>query len=108
MLAAGLRELPAGTRKILFFTPTHVALQGEPGSDFAANFAACKAEVRTIAAAAPNTIVVDFLFPSPITTNQANYWDPVHYRLPIADRIMADLAAATAGRAGAEDRILAP
>ena len=109
MLAEGLRGLPVGARKILFFTPTHVALQGEPGSDFAANFAACKAEVKAIAGAVPNTMVVDFLLPSPITTtDRANYWDPVHYRVPIADRIMADLAAAAAGRVTADNRILVP
>ncbi len=108
MLAAGLQELPGVTRKILFFTPTHVALQGEPGSDFAANYAACKSAVKAIAAAIPNTVVVDFLFPSPITTDRANYWDPVHYRVPIADRIMADLAASLAGRNTTDDRILVP
>jgi hypothetical protein len=106
MLSAGLQALPGGTRKILFFTPTHVALQGEPGSDFAANYAACKAAVEAIAAVVSNILVVDFLFPSPITTDRENYWDPVHYRVPIADRIMADLAAGLAGRSTADDRIL--
>ena len=38
------------------------------------------------------------MIPSPITTTTASYWDPVHYRIPVADRLMTDLAApATAG-----------
>ncbi len=108
MLAEALHALPGETRKVLFFTPSNVALQGAPGSDFAANFAACKARVAAVAAMVPGTTVVDFLFPSPITRDRSNYWDPVHYRMPIADRIMADLAAAVTGRATADDRILVP
>ena len=106
MLAQALAALPAGTRKILFFTPTNVALQGVPGSDFAAALAACKAQVMALAGPIPSVLVVDFLFPSPITSDRSNYWDPVHYRVPIADRLMNDLAAAVAGRTTPDDRIL--
>ena len=108
MLAQALRDLPAGTRKIVFFTPTNVALQGVPGSDFASALSACKAQVTALAATVPNALVVDFLFPSPITSDRSNYWDPVHYRVPIADRLMADIAAAAVGRTTPDDRILAP
>ena len=108
LLADALRALPGSTRKILFFTPGHVSQQGAAGSDFAATWAACKARVAAIAASVPNTVVADFLIPSPITSDRANYWDPVHYRVPIADRIMADLAAASAGQPTPDDRILTP
>jgi hypothetical protein len=108
MLAEGLRALPPATKKILFFTPAQLAFQGAPGSDYAATFAACKQQVATMAASIHGTIVVDFLIPSPITTDVSNYWDPVHYRLPIADRIMADLAAAITGHSTPDDRILGP
>jgi hypothetical protein len=108
MLADGLQALPSATRKILFFTPAQLAFQGAPGSDYAATFASCKQQVAAIAASIPGTLVVDFLIPSPITADVSNYWDPVHYRLPIADRIMADLAAAAAGHATADDLILSP
>ncbi len=106
MLASALQALPGSTRKIVFFTPAHVSQQGAPGSDLAANWAACKAQVAAIAGRVPNTVVADFLFPSAITSDQTNYWDPVHYRVPIADRIMTDLAAATAGQETPDDRIL--
>ena len=47
---------------------------------------------------ARHTTVVDFnCWPSPITSDVANYWDPVHYREPVADRIAAGLAAAANG-----------
>ncbi len=106
MLAHALGALPGRTRKIVFFTPAHVSLQGEPGSDFAAGWAACKVQVAAIAAEVPNTTVVDFQIPSPITRERTNYWDPVHYRVPVADRLMADLAAASTGQGSADDRIL--
>ena len=106
MLADALRALPPGTRKIVFFTPSHVSFQGVPGSDYAAMLAACKQQVRQIAAGVANTAVVDFLVPSPITSERSSYWDPVHYRVPIADRVMADLAAAVAQRQTPDTRLL--
>ena len=78
------------------------------GSDFAATWTACKAGVAALAEAVPNATVADFMLPSPITADAGNYWDPVHYRVPMADRIMADLAAATVGDATADDRLLTP
>ncbi len=106
MLAEALRALPTSTRKLVFFTPAHLSQQGVPGSDYAAAMATCKADVTEIAAGVANATVVDFLRPSPITSDIASYWDPVHYRLPIADRIAADLAAASLGKETADDAIL--
>jgi hypothetical protein len=39
---------------------------------------------------------VDFKIASPITTEDANYWDTLHYRLPIAQRIVEGIAKAVA------------
>ena len=97
LLAEALAALPASTRKILFFTPGHISLQGTPGSDYAAMLDACRTQVNDVAAGVANTSVLDFAIPSPITDDIGNFWDPVHYRQPIADRIAADLAASTAG-----------
>lgn len=96
LLATALAALPAATRKILFFTPAHIAQQGTPGSDFAAMLDDCKRQVVAIARGIPSAEVLDFMIPSPITTTAASYWDPVHYRVPVADRLMTDLASATA------------
>ena len=106
LLADAIRALPGNTRKIIFFTPAHVSQQGVLGSDFAATWASCKAQVATIAAEVPNAVVSDFLIAGPITSDTMNYWDPVHYRVPIADRIMADLAAAAIGQPTQDDAIL--
>ena len=106
MLDHALHALPPGTRKLVFLTPSHVSLQGAPASDFAAMLSACKAQVSDIARSVANTTVVDFLRPSPITQTTASYWDPVHYRLPIADRIMADLAKAVQGQETPDDTVL--
>ncbi len=34
------------------------------------------------------------MIPSPITDNDDNYWDALHYRIAIGDRLASDLAAA--------------
>ncbi len=101
-LAPALRSIPAGTRVVLFFPPAHVEQQGNPGSRTAVRWARCKREAAAIAAERGAT-VVDMLIPSAITTDRANYWDPLHYRVAVAGRIAALLA----GAAGDEARILA-
>ena len=55
----------------------------------------------------PNTALVDFMIASPITRTDDNFWDPHHYRIGIADRIIADLARALRGETSDDYRILA-
>jgi hypothetical protein len=88
-LDAMLAEIPS-TRKILAFMPVHVAIQAWPGTPAAAIEAECKARIATIARAR-GTQVIDWRIASPITTNDSNYWDALHYRLPIAQRIAREL-----------------
>lgn len=92
-LDALLAQAPAETRKLVLFTPVHVSVQGAPGTPAGAREAACKGRVARIGAARGAT-VVDFRIPSPITAQDTNYWDPLHYRLPVARRIVAGLKAA--------------
>ena len=94
-LDAVLAQAPPETRKLVVLPPVHVSQQGTSGSPAAAREAACKAEVARIGAAR-GASVVDFRIPSPITTQDTNYWDPLHYRLPVAARIVAGLKAAQA------------
>jgi hypothetical protein len=108
MLADGLAALPPATRKLLVFMPSEIGQQGVPGSDAAALLAGCKRAVSDIAAATPGTVVVDFQIDSPITRSRDNYWDPLHYRVTVADRLMQDIAAAESGHATENDRILVP
>jgi hypothetical protein len=106
-LRAALAAIPAPTLKLLFFLPeNHRLLALSPGPAAAAQ-AECKRRVADIARAAPNTAVVDFMIASPITLTDDNFWDPHHYRIGIADRIIADLARALRGETSDDYRILA-
>ena len=96
LLREALASLPASTRKILFFTPYHTDQQGGPGTGTAARWAACKAEAARVAAAT-GAEALDFMIPSAITSDRNNYWDPLHYRVPIAARLAQDLATGGAG-----------
>jgi len=98
MLQDALAPLPPGTRVALYFTPNHVSQQGAPGSQTAAWWAACK-RAATRVATARGASVLDFMVPSAITTDQTNYWDPLHYREAVAARLAAALARGADGDA---------
>ena len=106
MLATALHALAPATRKVVMFTPSHISFQGVPGSDYAAMLDSCKAQVTQIALDTANTTVVDFLVSSPITAQRSSFWDPVHYRIPVADQLATELAAANAGQQPPDGRVL--
>ncbi|AWB20953.1 hypothetical protein DA075_08570 [Methylobacterium currus] len=81
---------PADARKIVAFMPVNVAAQARPGSPAAAREAICKARVAAIARR-HGAMAIDFRIPSPVTRDDTNYWDALHYRLPVADRIVSSL-----------------
>jgi hypothetical protein len=107
-LGSDLSLLPDSTRKILFFVPYNHVLMSAPGSPGALAWNECKRRVARLAARVPNTLAVDFMLPSPITAADDNYWDALHYRVAIADRLARDLAAADRGEASADYRVLSP
>ena len=86
-----LGELPASSLKVLAVMPVHVAAQRWPGTREAAVEAECKTRIAAIGRAR-SAKVIDWRIASPITTSDANYWDGLHYRLPIAQRIAHELA----------------
>ena len=100
-LDALLAATPPATTKLLAFMPVHVATQGRPGTPRGSREAACKARVAQIGRRHGAT-VADFRIASPVTTEDGNYWDALHYRLPVAARIVDGLAAALAE--GPDDR----
>lgn len=106
LLAPALRLLPPATRKLLFFTPDSLEQQGLPGTATAQKWTACKQSVMREVASIANVTIADFMIPSPITRDRAHYWDPIHYRVPVADTLMADLARAQHGEATENDVIL--
>ncbi len=95
-----LGRLPAETRRMLVFMPVHIAAQATPGSRAAAVNALCKTRMDGIAAR-HGAKVVDFAIDSPLTRDDSSYWDMLHYRLPIAGRIVAGMKAAL--ETGADD-----
>ena len=109
-LNQSLARLPPSTLKILAFMPVNVAAQPVPNSEAASVEYECKARI----AAMGNTYgakVIDWRIASPLTSNDANYWDSLHYRVPIATRIAKDLAAAALNGRASKDgsyRILGP
>ncbi len=105
-LRADLSLLAENTRKILFFVPYNHVLLPPPGSPGTLVWNECKLRVARLAALVPNTLAVDFMLPSPITGIDDNYWDALHYRVAIADRIARDLAAADRGAPSADYRVL--
>jgi hypothetical protein len=106
ILRDDLALLSPGTRKVLLFVPYNHRLLLPLGSPGAAVWDECKRRVASLARAAPNSLAVDFMLPSPITNEDANYWDGLHYRAEVADRLDRDLAAAERGDASDDYRIL--
>lgn len=92
-LDESLAKLSPATTKILAYMPVHVAAQPRPGTHEAALETECKARIASIARAR-GARVVDWRIASPITREDTNYWDHLHYRLPIAQRIVRELVAA--------------
>jgi hypothetical protein len=95
-LHADLDQFAHVTRKLLFFVPYNHVLLSAAGSPGAQVWDECKRRVALIDV--PNTVVIDFMRPSPITTADDNYWDALHYRIDVADRIARDLAHASEGK----------
>jgi hypothetical protein len=83
------------SRAVILMPPTHQAGVPGPGSPGLAREQACKAAIRDIARRR-GVPFIDFRIPSPITSEDANYWDALHYRVPIAARIVEGLAKALA------------
>lgn len=94
---------PEQTRLVLVFMPLYLGAQGAPGSGSAAVTEACKREVVAMARARPGTVVLDYWRASPITREPTNYWDPMHYRDAIAERIEAALSRAARGAPGGSE-----
>jgi hypothetical protein len=109
LLAADLQELPASTLRLLFFVPYHVGIQ--PASDdldASTAWSECRTRVLRIADETQHTVVVDFMRATPITLADDNYWDSLHTRVGIADRVARDLAAAARGETSEDYLILYP
>jgi hypothetical protein len=94
LLRRMLASLPSDTVKVVFLPPynhTHLPAHGSRQDTV---LQACKVRIVDIARAIKGTTVVDFMFRSPITLADDNYWDRVHYRVSVADKIDRSLLVA--------------
>jgi hypothetical protein len=88
-LDAVLSELPASSRKVLAFMPVHIAEQRRPG--IAGVEPECKDRIAIIARR-HGASLIDWRIPSVLTREDSNYWDTLHFRIQVADRIVRDMA----------------
>lgn len=93
LLSEMLERTPPGTRTLLVFVPFH----GDYLARSEALYRECKARVLAIAADHKVT-AIDYMRESPITREDDNYWDPLHYRAAVARIIEQDLGAVLDGR----------
>ena len=82
--------------------PVHVAAQPWPGTHAAAVEAECKARIAAIAGR-HGAKVIDWRINSALTRDDLNFWDSVHYRVPIATRIAKELGPAILSGRGSDD-----
>jgi hypothetical protein len=83
-----LGRVPKRTTVVLVFPPAHISGQPVPGSMAEALEGECKQRFAIIAAR-HSASAVDFRSFSATNSEDANYWDPLHYRLAIAARVAA-------------------
>jgi hypothetical protein len=100
-LESVLDRVPDSSPVMLVTMPIHVSSQAAAGTRAGALEAECKARLEALGRRR-GAAVVDFRFPSAVTTEDSNYWDPLHYRVGIADRIVSALADARGGREAAD------
>lgn len=102
LLDSMVGRMPASTIRILWFPPASAFLHGTAGSIAAARLQACRLGVERIAAHQPNVVALDFNHDSALTENRDNFWDPLHYRMPTAQRVMTDMGAVIHGKPPAD------
>ncbi len=95
-------RVPATTKLIFAFMPAHTSVLPGPGTRELSRLDTCKARVAEMSAKRDSP-VVDFRFASPLTIADENFWDPLHYRLPIGDRIIDGIAMAEKSAAAGTD-----
>jgi hypothetical protein len=79
--------------KIIGFMPAHVALEPDPATLAGAHAAECKSRIVQIARHR-GAKVIDWRYSSPLTREDSNYWDYIHYRVPVANSLARALGPA--------------
>jgi len=105
VLARMLDKLPAETVKILFVTPFHHYAQPPPGSEEEIRWREFLWRLTDLARNHPGTWLLDFNIVSPITTEDAHYWDTGHYTVVVASQLAALIAEGVHGGTGNDDYV---
>jgi hypothetical protein len=91
-LADTLATYPPTTRIMLVLPPSHVAAFPQPHETGGQRYAACKSRIAALAHQR-GSVLVDYAHASPLTSDDTHYWDALHFRLPVAERVEKELSA---------------
>lgn len=94
VLAAMLARHSPATRIALVFVPLHAHFLASSAD----NFAECKGRVVQRFGGATTIALLDYMYASPLTTTDSNYWDNLHYTAAVARLLESDIAAALGAR----------
>ena len=97
ILGRMLSQLPDETLKILVLTPAHIFFQPAPGSAGAIRWQEFLRRLTGLTRNLPRAYLLNFNIPSPITTQDANYWDGQHYTVVIAAELESLIAEGVQG-----------
>jgi len=89
-----LAAVPAQTSLVMVVPPVYRAALPAPGTQLAADLAACKATLAQRMAARPRGSFIDFMIDGPISRDPENFMDMEHFRMNVARMIEARIAAA--------------
>ena len=92
VLARMLSKLPDETVKVLVLMPTHHYIQPPLGSASAIHWQEFLRRLTELTRNLPRGYVLNFNISSPITTQDANYWDGLHYTVVVATELMSMIA----------------
>ena len=87
-----LNQLPDTTSKIVIIPPFHHYRQATPGSMDDIKWVEFKRRLAEVTCRYENALLIDFMIKSPITTKDENYFDHIHFTVPIAKEIAHAIA----------------
>jgi hypothetical protein len=82
-----LYRLPQHVKVSVMMPPVHISSQPQRRSREAAVEGECKARLNAIVTQRETGRFLDLRVMSVITKDDNNYWDPLHYRLPVAQKL---------------------
>lgn len=85
------QKLPVTTQILFVFVPLHHHFQPSEHTCAGLALKKCKAKFIEFAQKKHNVQIFDFMIASEITLKDENYWDPMHYNLSVAARLMDSL-----------------